>query len=244
MHSYKTLFARVFVVLAAFVPVLVEAGVFSVSPVRMYMAPKDRAIAVTINNDSDDVLVMQADVYVWKQNPGGEDQLTLTEDMILSPPILKLAPRSHQVVRLAMFGPRPTTEQLTYRLVVREVPEANPAENKLQLQLALAFSLPVFITPSNARRQLGCAINRVSVDTVRADCENTGNAYAQTREFTLLSASGEKLAMRDSGGYILPSIKRSFEIKRAEGPIAAGNAKLVVVVDDGSIQSFDVSIPK
>lgn len=244
MHLHKKFPTFALAALTAVLPVAAEAGVFSVSPVRMYMAPKDRAIAVTINNEGDDELVMQADVYTWKQKPGGEDQLTLTEDMILSPPILKLAPRSRQVVRLAMLAPRPTGEQLTYRLVVREVPEAKPAEKNLQLQLALAFSLPVFITPPGAKRQLGCTIDRVTANTVRADCENTGNAYAQAREFTLLSASGEKLAMRDSGGYILPSIKRSFDIKRAEGPIPAGNAKLAVALDDGSTQNFDISIPK
>lgn len=247
MHTHKLLSVLSGFVLTTLITVLptsAEAGAFSVSPVRMYMAPRDRAIAVTINNEGDDALVMQADVYVWKQKPGGEDELTLTEDMILSPPILKLAPRSRQVVRLAMLRPRPTTEQLTYRLIVREVPEAKPADKNVQLQLALAFSLPVFITPPGAKRQLGCAIDRVNANTVRANCENTGNAYAQPREFVLTSASGEKLAILDSGGYILPSIKRSFEIKRTDGRIPGGKAKLVVALDDGSTQSFDVSIPE
>ena len=239
----KTFFGLAFVALAVTVPTTVKAGVFSVSPVRMYMTPKDRAIAVTINNDGDDALVMQADVYAWRQKPGGEEDLILTEDMILSPPILKLAAHSRQVVRLAMLRARPTTDQLTYRLIVREVPEAQPPEKNLQLQLALAFSLPVFITPSGAKRQLDCTIERVSADTVRTSCENTGNAYAQLSEFRLSSASGEKLALRDSGGYILPSIKRNFDIKRTDGRIPGGKAKLSVALDDGSKQNFDVSIP-
>ena len=239
----KAFFGLTFAALAVMAPTAVNAGVFSVSPVRMYMAPRDRAIAVTITNEGDDALVMQADVYVWKQKPGGEDELSLTEDMILSPPILKLAPHSRQVVRLAMLRARPTTEQLTYRLIVREVPEAKPAEKNLQLQLALAFSLPVFITPPGAKRQLDCTIERVNADTVRASCENTGNAYAQPGEFTLTNAGGDKLAMRESGGYILPLIKRNFDIKRADGHIPGGKAKLSVSLDDGSKQSFDVSIP-
>ena len=244
MQTYKILSGIVLTALTIILPATGQAGVFSVTPVRMYMAPKDRAIAVTISNDGDDALVMQADVYVWKQKPGGEDELSLTEDMILSPPILKLAPHSRQVVRLAMLRARPTTEQLTYRLIVREVPEAKPPEQNLQLQLALAFSLPVFITPSGAKRQLDCTIERVSADTVRASCNNTGNAYAQPSEFRLTSASGEKLALRDSGGYILPSIKRNFDIKRTDGRIPGGKAKLSVMLDDGSTQSFDVSIPQ
>lgn len=220
------------------------AGVFSVSPVRMFMAPKDRAIAVTINNEGDDELVMQAEVYLWRQKPGGEDELTLTEDMILSPPIIKLAARTRQVVRLAMLRPRPANEQLTYRLVVREVPEAVPQDKKVQLQLALAFSLPVFITPTGAKRQVNCTVERIGADTVRANCENAGTAYAQPREFTLLGPGGEKLAVRDSGGYILPAVTRAFDLKRDNARIPGGKSRLAVAFDDGTTQTFDLSIPE
>ena len=247
MHLRKTFLSLTAVTLATlvtFLPAVTQAGVFSVSPVRIYMTVKDRAVAITVNNEGDEPIVMQADVYTWKQKQGGEDVLTLTEDVILSPPIVKLAARSRQVLRLAMLSARPTTEQVTYRLVVREVPEAIPAEKTLQLQLALAFSLPVFITPPGAKRELGCTLERVTPDTVRANCENTGNAYAQTREFMLTGANGDKLATRDTGGYILPTIKRSFDIKRAAGRIPGGKAKLAVALDDGSTQSFDVSIPE
>ena len=234
----------VFAALTTLFPLAAKAGVFSVTPVRIYMATKDRAIAVTVSNEGDEPIVMQAEVFSWKQKPSGEDLLTATEDVILSPPIVKLAARSRQVLRLAMLGARPSTDQVTYRLIVREVPDVATTPKDIQLQLALAFSLPVFITPPGAKRQLSCTLERVTLDTVRANCENTGNAYAQPREFTLTGTSGDKLASRDTGGYILPTIKRSFDIKRADGRIPAGKVKLAVGLDDGSIQSFDVSVPE
>lgn len=218
------------------------AGLFSVTPVRIYMTPRDRAVAITITNEGDEELVMQADLFHWKQKPDGEDDLTLTEDLILSPPIIKLAPKARQVVRLAVLQREPTNDQRTYRMIVREVPEAKPAEKTVQLQIALAFNMPVFITPPTAKRQLVCAVERVAPDTVRAACENTGNAYAQPREFVLSNVAGEKLAVRDSGGYILPAIKRNFEIKRADGALPDGPARLAVTLDDGTTQSFDVTI--
>lgn len=219
-----------------------DAGVFSVTPVRIYMAPRDRAVAVTVNNEGDEELVMQAEVFLWNQKPDGEDELTPTEDLILAPPIMKLAPRSRQVLRLALLRPRPVGEQLTYRLVVREVPEAKPADKQLQLQIALAFSLPVFITPPAAKRDVKCTVERAGSDLVRAACENTGTAYAQLREFVLTGAAGETLASRDTGGYILPAIKRTFDLKRSDGSIPAGPAKLAVTLDDGKTQSFDVTL--
>lgn len=217
-------------------------GLFSVTPVRIFMAPRDRAVAITITNEGDEELVMQADIFTWTQKASGEDDLVLTEDLILAPPIIKLAPRSRQVVRLAKIIPAVSTSQQTYRLVVREVPEAKPTDKTVQLQIALAFSMPVFITPPGAKAQLGCVVERTGPDAVRAMCENTGTAYVQPREFMLSSVSGEKLAARDSGGYLLPSIRRSFEIKRPDGRIPGGNAKLAVTLDNGTTQSFDVTI--
>lgn len=242
MRLKKILVGSVFGLLAASLAAPLQAGQFSVTPVRIYVAPKDRAAAVTITNESDDELVMQADVFVWKQKPDGKDDLTLSEDLFLSPPIIKLAPRSRQVVRLAMLRPPKTDRQLTYRVIVREIPEAKPAKKTVELQIALAFSLPVFITPNGAKHKLGCAVERSGENTVKAVCENTGTAYAQPREFVLTSSAGEKLASRDTGGYILPDIKRSFEIKRAQGRIPGGNARLAVTLDDGSTLTFDVTV--
>ena len=220
-----------------------HAGQFTVTPVRIYMQPRDRAVAITVTNDGDTELVMQADLYEWSQKPDGTDDLKLTEDLFLSPPILKLAPKAKQVVRLARANPQPTRDQLTYRLIVREVPEAVPAEkNNVQLQFALAFSLPIFITPQGVKPQLGCSAERASSDAIRVTCENTGNAYVYPHEFVLTDAAGETLATRDTGGYLLPGIKRSFDVKRPNARIPGGNAKLIVTLDDGSKQTFGVAL--
>jgi fimbrial chaperone protein len=220
-----------------------SAGQFSVTPVRIYMASKDRATAITLTNEGDTELVMQADIYLWTQNQAGEEVLALSEDMILAPPIIKLAPKARQVVRLAMLKPVPAGQQLTYRMIVREIPEAKPPEKGVQLQIALAFSLPVFISPPGVKRQLACDVQRGSPTSVRAVCENTGNAYAQPVDFKLIAPSGEGLASSDTGAYMLPGIKRSFDVKRTDGRIPGGKAKLNVTQDDGSTQSFDVVLP-
>jgi fimbrial chaperone protein len=233
----------------AFIILLAAGGIgpaaaspFSISPVRIYMAPRDRATAITINNDGDEPLVMQADLYNWKQKATGEDDLVLTEDMIVSPPIIKIPPKSRQVVRLAMLRPRPPGEQLTYRMIVREIPEAKPAGPNPELQIALAFSMPVFITPNGVKRNLTCSIERASADSLKTVCENIGNAFAAPRGFMLTSVTGDKLASSDTGGYILPNVKRSFDLKNMAGKVPAGNAKLLLTHDDSTIQTFDVTV--
>ena len=223
--------------LAAAMPAL--ASEFSVTPVRIFMGPRDRAVAVTLTNEGDEEVVMQAQLFSWKQKPGGEDDLVPTEDMILSPPIVKLAPRSRQVVRLARLTPPPVGGEETFRLIVREVPEAKPPTKEVKLQVALAFSLPVFVTPATAKRRLLCEPARAAADTVRITCRNEGTAYAQARGFALVSDTGDKIAARDTGGYILPTIARAFDVKRNEGRIGSGRIKVQVTFDDGSVQTFD-----
>jgi len=179
---------------------------------------------------------------VWSQKPNGEDVLTPSDDLFLSPPILKLAPNARQVVRLALLHPPKSGRQLTYRMIVREIPEATEAKKSVELRIALAFSLPIFITPPGARSALACTVERAAANMVRAVCQNGGTAYVQPRDFTLTAADGTKLAGRDSGGYILPDITRQFEMKRSEGNIPAGKARLAVTLDDGSTSTFDVTL--
>ena len=218
------------------------AATFSVTPVRIYMKPQDRAVAVTITNEGDEPVVLQADVYAWTQKPDGSDETQLTEDLILSPPIIKLGPKARQVVRLARLRAPDASRQLTYRMILREIPEAHQAEKKVQLQIALAFSLPVFITPPTAKRDMSCTVARSAPDAVTARCENKGSAYAQPRDLALLDAKGDKLVGMESAAYILPGITRTYAIKAASGSIPSGPAKLAVNFDDGTSQAYDVTV--
>jgi fimbrial chaperone protein len=220
------------------------AAEFSVTPVRIFMTPRDRAIAVTVVNEGTEELVMQSELYQWAQNADGEDALTPTEDVVLSPPILKLAPKGRQVLRLARVGAPPAGREQSFRMIVREVPEAKQSQDKeVKVQMALAFSLPIFITPAGAKRNLRCDVARSTPQAVKVVCANQGNAYAQVRGMSLQSATGEPLASRDIVGYILPDMKRSFELQSTAPRIAAGKVRLSVGLDDGTTQVFDGTLP-
>src|SRR5512144_1995281 len=116
------------------------AGVFSVTPVRIYMTPKDRAVAVTVTNEADEPVVLQADVYEWKQAADGSDNLVPSEDLILAPPIIKLGAKARQVVRLARIQAPDASRQLTYRLILRELPEIGLSKG-INVPIALALSM-------------------------------------------------------------------------------------------------------
>lgn len=226
------------------------AGVFAVTPVRIYMAPKDRAVAITITNEGDSEIALQSDIFAWSQKPDGSDELVLTEDMILSPPILKLPPKARQVVRLALLVPRDASRQMTYRMVMREVPEALAAnKNVVEVPIALALSMPVFVTPSVAKAEVTCEVSRqasrtdekMDARTLQAFCSNSGTAYAQVRE-VVLKRDGQQLARFEGGSYILPRARKAITLKATQA-VAAGAAEMLVTFDDNRQQTFAVSLP-
>jgi len=241
LSRYLFIMLSVFAILSTYTTSAM-AGLFSVSPVRIYMEPKDRAVAVTITNDSDEELVMQADIYTWKQGPDGEDALMYSEDLFLSPPIIKLAGKARQVVRLAVLSPSRSNDELTYRIIVREIPVKKPDTEDAELEIALAFSMPIFITPKTAKSDLVCSAQRSTSNNVTVTCENKGNAYAHPREFVLKNSTGETIAAKDSGGYLLPGTIRSFNIETNTGSLVNSIAKLTVTLDDTSERDFEINL--
>ena len=217
------------------------AGVFSVTPVRIYMTPRDRAVAVTITNEGDSPVVLQADLHLWTQTAEGADELALTEDLILSPPIIKLTPKARQVVRLARLKPVDASRQLIYRLILRELPEVGaPKEAGLQVPIALALSMPVFITPPPAKADVACGASRTDAQSIAVSCANTGSAYAQVREI-LVKQGGQVVARFEGGAYILPGARLAIPVK-PERAVLTGALQLTVTFDDGTSKTFDITV--
>lgn len=217
------------------------AGVFSVTPVRIYMSIRDRAVAVTVTNDGDEQVVLQADIHTWEQYPDGTDKLELTDDLVLSPPILKLAPKARQVVRLARLALPDVSRQQTYRFILREIPEAGPPKQNIQIAISLALSMPVFITPPGAKRVVNCSIAGIEGKTVGVRCSNTGTAYSQIREIEIVRDK-KKLAAFSGGAYILPGASKTMAAG-IETAVSPGPVKVVVTFDDSKTQEFELSLP-
>jgi fimbrial chaperone protein len=234
-----SIFASLAVLASSAVSTVALAGSFMVSPVRIYMKPKDRAVAVTLRNESDTEVVLQADINTWTQKADGTDELLPTEDLILSPPIIKLAPFGTQVVRLARLVPPDASRQLTYRMIIREVPEIT-AKPGINIPFALALSMPVFITPPPAVRQMACEFAKTEAKLANLTCSNSGSAYAQTRDITLKYADGTTVKL-EGGGYVLQGAKKMMAYK-SESDIPSGVARMEIKFDDGKTIGSDIDV--
>ena len=155
------------------------------------------------------------------------------------------------MVRLARLRAPDPARQLSYRLIVREVPEASPDGAKgIRVPIALALSMPIFITPPMAQREVACSLvaapatapaTATPATEVRVRCANRGKAYAQIRALVLQRGTSV-LARFEGGSYVLPGASQTLTLK-AEQTLAPGAAELTVSYDDGQSQTFGVVLP-
>jgi fimbrial chaperone protein len=218
------------------------AGSFTVTPVRVFMTPRDRVIAMTIVNEGDERLVLQTDLYAWRQSPTGQDELLETEELRVAPPVISLPPKGRQVVRLAVTKPPDNSQQLTYRLFVREIIEVNfqPKEGEVAFPIALTLSLPIFITPRGLERDVRCMAGGFEGEKLKVKCENKGKSYAQIRRLALSQGGAEKGAL-EAAVYLLPGVTVDLLMTLKE-PLGKTVSELVAFYDDEKDQKFEVPV--
>jgi fimbrial chaperone protein len=182
------------------------AGSFSVAPVRIDMKMPRRAAAIEVQNTGEAPAQLQVERYRWLADRDGDDQLEPTEEIIATPPIFTLAPGAKQIVRVLLFGTIDPARESSYRLIFQETALNDPPPNTVQALLRI--SMPVFISPPNAKPSIAWSMSRES-DRWWLTAENTGNAHAQIT--AARTGSGQELK---APGYLLPGEKRRFAVDR------------------------------
>lgn len=223
-------------------PAPAGAGGFSVAPVRLFFGEKDRAVAVRLGNEGASELVLRADVQAWSQDGEGRDRLEPSDDLVVSPAVLRIRPRAEQVVRLILVSPRDPARQMSYRLFLREQVAAAPAPETeaTRLPIALTLSLPVFVTPARARHALQCTLEDPWALLPTAVCENRGRAHARLGRIDLMD--GTALVARHEGSlYLLPGTRLAVPLAaEPNGPRRRGGT-LSALLDGGESLSWRVA---
>src|SRR5690242_13964253 len=78
------------------------AGTFSISPLRIELDRKQSIGVLTIHNDEDAPLLIQTQIVAWSQQGNEDISTVLSRDLLVTPPIIQLAPKSEQIVRIAL----------------------------------------------------------------------------------------------------------------------------------------------
>lgn len=220
------------------------AAGLQVSPVTLTLEADQQADGVWLSNTSGAQLDAQIRVYRWTQQDG-QERLELTRELMVSPPMLKLAPQARQLVRLIRSGPAsPGTAEVSYRVLIDELPLPQPGDGKT-LNFVMRHSLPIFVLPEGARPsppRLEWSLRREG-EQIMLEVANGGGTHAQLAELVFMNEAGARTAVH-SGllGYVLPGASMRWPLRiPAEVLDAQGRWQVMI---NGNTLTQEIALPR
>lgn len=215
------------------------AGSFDVNPIRVELSAQSRSGALTLRNGGTEKVVVQASSFAWSQQ-NGQDALTNTNDLLVSPPIVTIAPGAQQIIRVGLRRQPDENAELSYRIFLQEVPPP-PQPGFQGLLVTLKVGLPVFVAPrtGQARANLVWTADLKGGNALRLKVQNTGNAHIQIGAIDFFQRSGgDAVAQFTTPGYVLKGQGRDWEVGLKPGSIRKGDRlKMKISTDSGEIES-------
>jgi fimbrial chaperone protein len=228
-HGFVKLAAACFVLLAGGTA---GAQSLSVLPVNIEMAANQLATTLTVVNQGDKETSVQIRALAWKQIDGVED-LTPSDDVIVSPPIATIAAGATQIVRLVLRK-APTGREATYRILLDQIP---PAAAPGTVRIALRLSIPVFAAPATkVASRVNFRIEHKAGQTFLI-AKNDGSSHETIREVVLKSSDGNGLATEaNNSPHILAGATRRWPVGTPGRTSAAGETlRLTGLVNAGPV---------
>jgi fimbrial chaperone protein len=215
---------------------LVCAGGFSLSPVGLSIPKGDASGSIVAENTSGAPLVVQVRTQAWRQ-AGGKDIRDDTRDLIVNPPIFKLAPGEQQLVRIASRdGPPPDVER-AYRVVFSEVAPKDAPTGPAGFRFTLAMDIPVYIEPAvPAVPAMRWQAERTATG-LRLIAENAGAAHYRIVE-AVVAVAGKVLA-KPGAIVVLPKSTMVYDLPA----VPPGTVALHLAAEDGASHPVSVDIP-
>lgn len=236
MISYRSVSAanvHVAVLIVLLASGVAGAQALKVIPVNVQMPPGQRTAILTVINEGSTETAVQIRAYDWNQ-PGGNDQLTSSNEVLASPPLTTIAPGATQIVRLVLRR-TPEGREATYRILLDQIPSAAvPGEVKIVLRM----SIPIFAQPTNrTASHVQFHIERDAGQVYLVGINN-GLRHEAIRDIVLLTNDGRKMKTASGAApYILAGVTRRWLIA-AQGPQPLTNETLRMTAhaDTGAIE--------
>jgi fimbrial chaperone protein len=191
-------------------PAPAQAGTFSVSPLRVDLSSKVQTGALTIRNQRDTAVTVEAQGVLWAQ-VDGQDGLTPTRDVLVSPVVFTVPANGSQLVRVALQRPVDAASELSYRLILTEVPPQS-VPDFTGMSVSLRLSLPIFVAPtSDAQPEIDWTAKSGSDGTVDVTAHNIGRAHARVLNLSVAPIDdADSAIVEPAAAYILPGQSRTW----------------------------------
>ncbi len=207
------------------------AQTLSIQPVTIQLPPGQMATTLTVGNQGTSPTSFQIRAFAWTEQKG-EDALSPTRVITVSPPLGTIPPGGKQVVRLVLHQ-KPAGKEETYRIWLDEIPAA--AASPESVRIALRVSIPVFAQPAGrGAPDVTWRIERDGSEDYLV-AANAGARHETVRNLALTGPDGR--AFKTDGNaspHILAGGSRRWHID-APAPGVGGTAHLSANTDAGTV---------
>lgn len=232
--AFTALAALVIAAVLAFAPAAAHAGDLEIGPIRVQMIGPERTATLTIRNVDTTPVSIQIRTVDWTQ-PDGSDFYLPSSLLMVSPPLVTLAPGESQVIRLVIENLPDAPTERAFRLIVDELP---PTSNDLPTGVVttLRILVPVFVTPSTESRSSLRWEAKHEDGQLTVTAVNTG--ASRERLINLRVATGGRPIGDALEGYVLSGGRRSWTIDTG-GALAGG----LTVSAEGEYGTVEANVP-
>ncbi len=208
-------------------------------PTSVQIDVAHRIATITIANHDPVTHTFQITPFAWNQ-ADGQDKLTPTTDLLVSPPIFTLISEGQQVVRFALRTPAPVANELTFRILLRTAPTDSQALSS-DVRLRVSFSIPVFIaSPQGGAPNLTCTYRDIGRNQIKLTIENSGTSHVHIEHIRLADAHGT-LVDDAAAQYVLAGTKATLSLAAAR-PFAGASIDAKVTLDQDQGEGAPVDI--
>lgn len=188
------------------------AGQFNVSPTRIDLSGPRPSTLVTIHNTGEQPLRFQVSAWSWSQTATSDLDLEPTEDLLVYPSLLEVAPGGTRRVRIGTLIAPSDTEQ-SYRVFVEELPPLG--DSGPGVHVLTRASLPAFLLAAHPAPHVTIGDPSFAEKTLAFDAVSDGNAHVMLQQLRIEGRDGDGqpvFIQNRRGWYLLAGHRQTIEV--------------------------------
>lgn len=193
-------------------------------PIDPWLAAGSNATELWIQNQGDSPTTMQVRIVRWRQDDGFE-RYQAQQEVVASPPIVRIEKGSKQLIRLIKQSTVPAGVEQAYRIIVDELPQpGSPDTPQMGLKVQMRYSLPLFVygqgvqTWAEGEHHARVNPSQLRWRVVRSDGQpqlevrNDSDVHVRLSKVTLRQGGSDRTMADGLLGYVLPGSFRRWPL--------------------------------
>ncbi|HKW79586.1 MAG TPA: fimbria/pilus periplasmic chaperone [Casimicrobiaceae bacterium] len=177
------------------------------APIRVDLSAAVRIAAVTVTSEDDHPLVFKNSPSSWTQDADGNDVYAPSNDLVLTPPLLRVEATEPRTVRIGTLR-APGDVERSYRVFLEEQPAASREGSGTNIAVVIKFGVPIFVAPLSERVAGELTVVERKRGSMVLQVRNTGNVH-----FNVESVAANAVPLKDvSSWYLLAGTTRRYAL--------------------------------